>query len=508
MSAMGGDPVTHSLRLQQMAPWLGSILRRSRTEEVYHALNASVRSIFLYRIGGGEVELLEKPAFTVRETFNDSSEPEPEGKIVYREEHIRAQMYRDFFVRVLSGRTGAIDMVIAVDVNDAPVSHADAPVFAFQKPAGSNTVLIPDVDFLHSNFYIPSSYRDDTAYAAKTAWAIFAGSTTGGRTVTAADVAGLAIPRLRSGMAFKGSRQVDFRIPRIVQCESPAVEQMIRELGINAQPCSWADQFKYRFILSMDGNGATCSRVAIGLLSHAALMKYASPHQLYYFGAMVPWRHFIPIEQDEDVPAIVEAERRHPMMFAQVAEEGRAFARRYLGRAGTCSYGAELLSLYQSCLSYKPGRPAPGAGERSEAPLPLVELGAHVQGIGDVWGWPGEWVGEIGSGRAIEAIAVVPTGVPKEAIAVRAIMTDGSVSETGEHGDFHGTRGRDMPLRGFELRLQAPWDRLLNCTYQGCFKDGSRVGPLGPGDRCEAASGATLEAFQVVVEESGVPQQA
>ncbi len=497
-----GDPVTHSLRLQEMAPWLGSTLRRSAVLDVHHALNRTVRSIFLYRIHDGEVSLLEKPGFRVRDTFNDSREPEPEGPVIYREEYIRAQMYREFFARILPGITTAIDMVIAVDVNDTPIAHADAPVLAFQKPRSANTVLIPDVDFIHANFYIPMEYRDDTPYAAKAAWAVFAGSTTGGRTIKAADVAALAIPRLRAGVAFKGSPHVDFRIPRIVQCESPEVAAMITDLGIKAEPCSWQEQFRYRFILSMDGNGATCSRVVVGLLSQSALAKYDSPNLLYYFGALVPWRHYIPIASDDDVPNIVEAERRNPMMFSQVAEEGRNFARRYLGRAGCCSYTAELLSLYESCLSDAPQGAQRQRDLEPANALPLVELGAHIQGVGDVWGWPGEWVGEIGSGRAIESIAVVPTGVPSEAITCQTVLDDGSLSDITGFGAFCGTRGRNMPLRGFALQLRSKWQRSLECQYSGYFSDGTTVGPMRTGEMCQSASGAVLEAFHVKLDEN------
>ena len=502
MTSVAGDPVTNSLRLQQLAPWLGSVIRRSFAEEVYQSLNLSVRSIFLYRIRDGQVELLDKPGFQLRDSFNDSSQSEPEGAVIYREEFIRAHMYRDFFARILAGSASALDMLIAVDVNDAPIETAEAPVFAFQKPVGSNTVLIPDVDFLHTNFYIPAEYRDDTPYAGKTPWAVFAGSTTAGRTITAADVETLAIPRLRAGVFFKGSREVDFRVPRIVQCQSHDVASMVASLGINAETCSWQQQFKYRFVLSMDGNGATCSRVVIGLLSNSALVKYDSPHQLYYFGALVPWRHFIPVSRDEDVPPVVEAERRQPMIFAHVAEEGRNFARRYLGRAGVCSYGVELLSLFHSCLSDASTRRSPGAVTAvQENVLPLVELGAHVQGTGDVWGWPGEWVGAPGSGQAIEAIAIVPTGIPTEAIGCRVLLSDGSLSNISQFGGFCGTRGRDMPLLGFELQLCGDWKNTLSCSYTGHFTDGTRIGPLGAGELCRSPNGAKLEAYQVKIEE-------
>ncbi len=501
MTAVADEAVIESLCLQQLSPWLGAPIDRAAAEAVYHDLNATVRSVFLLRIADGRVSLLDKPGFSLRDTFNDSSQAEPEGPVIYLEEFIRAQMYRQFFERCLAG--GApLNLLIAIDVNDAPIAHAGAPVFAFQKPRGGTTVLIPDVDFLHGNFYIPPDTHDHTPYAEKAARAVFAGSTTGGRTITAEVVRSLDLPRLRAGVFFKGSDQVDFRIPRIVQCENQEVAEMVAALGINNAHCSWAEQFGSRLILSMDGNGATCSRVVIGLLSQAALVKYDSPHLLYYFGALVPWRHFIPVTEDAEVVAIVEAERRHPLIFESIAREGSAFAEKYLNRAAVCRYSAELMRLYQSLLAdAAPVREQAAVSGTAAALRPLLELGAHISGIGDVWGWPGEWVGEAGSGHAIEAMAVIPAGLPASAVNCRVLYNDGSLSTPKDGEYFYGTRGQDKPVHGFELRLRGGWGRKLDCAYRGRFTDGHTVGPLGPGQLCQSPTGAPLEAFDITLRE-------
>jgi len=496
---MNEDRVIHNLVLQQMAPWLGTAISRAFCEEIYQTLNLTVRSIFLYRIKDGEITLLEKPGYRMLGELQDSRKPEPEGKIVFREEYIRATMYRDFLARVLDHSPVICDMLIAIDVNDAPIDHAPAPVLAFQKRAGSNLVLLPDVDFLHANFYIPPQFVDETPYESKLMRAVFAGSTTGGRTITANDVRVLAIPRLRAAVFFKGSRHVDFRLPRIVQCESDDVVAMVAALGVGGEPMSWQDQFQYRFILSMDGNGATCSRVAIGLLSRAALAKYESQFQLYYFAALTPWRHYIPIVQDEDVEHIVEEEQRRPMTFAPVAEEGATFARRYLGRMGNRDYMLDLIMRLQAVSSEVVVPRLDPREQAAEADPALIEIGAHVQNIGDVWGWPGEWLGKIGSGLAIEAIAVVPTGIPRDSLAYRVVLRDGTSSNFSEFGAFCGTRGRDWPLRGFEVQLRGEARDKLTCTYSGRFTDGTQVGPLAAGELCQAPSGATLEGFQINV---------
>ena len=137
---MDEDPVTRCLLLQHMTPWLGCVLKRSMAEEIYHTLNMTNRSIFLYRINNGDVELLGKPGFLQRDTFHDSMQGEPDGQYTFREEFIRAKLYREFFARVLAGSPAEHNMLVAVDVNDNSVRGAEYPIFVFQKLAGGNTV--------------------------------------------------------------------------------------------------------------------------------------------------------------------------------------------------------------------------------------------------------------------------------------------------------------------------------------------------------------------------------
>ena len=141
---------------------------------------------------------------------------------------------------------------------------------------------------------------------------------------------------------------------RIAGCDSDETAAAIRALDAGDREYGWAEMFGYRFILSADGNGATCSRVAVALKSHCALIRYASEHQLYYFDALVPWQHFIPVRDDEEVPAVLALCARHPEIAAQVAADGTDFYREHISRDAVSAYTLELLRLYAD-LSAFPG---------------------------------------------------------------------------------------------------------------------------------------------------------
>lgn len=495
---------TEPLCLKEIAPWLSRPLDRGTLMEGFARYNATHRSIFLLAIEQGAVRLLDKPGFRVRAEFNEGSTAvADDAGLIYKEEFIRAHMYRAFFQRVLAHLRLPLSITVAIDVNDDPIQQASVPVFAFQKRRGSNTLLIPDVDFLHNRFYVPAEFRDRIAYRDKTPTAIFAGSTTGGRTITEDGVRSLSIPRLRSAIFFRDKERVDFRLPRIVQCASHRTQEMIEALGFGVGRCPWAEQFTHRLIMSMDGNGATCSRVAIALKSRGVLVKYDSPHLLYYFNELIPWRHYIPVSTDEDILDLAEVEERRPGVFQSIAEEGRAFAKTHLSPEGVTAYTGALLAMYAGCLGDEgPWPPVHGvrADPGEERTRVSVDAGAHIQGLGDVWAWPDGWAGEPGSGRAIEAIIVVPDEpLELDDVEYRVMLQDGALSEWARAGELCGTLGQDAPLRGFCLRLGASAAQDYECIYQASFVGGHTLGPFRAGELCAADTTARLEAFRVEI---------
>ena len=504
------DGTIRSLCLKELAPWLARPVEYRTALEVFAHYNATVRSIFLYRINDRRVSLVDKPGFRVREEYAGKWEPTPSTldlPVIYREEYERSLMYRDFLQWPIRATELDVNTTLAVDVNDAPMRQTTVPVLGFQKEVGSNTPLLPDPDFLHSYFYIPLMFRDCVPYQQKSATAIFAGSTTSGRTISADDVRALAIPRLRSAVFFKDHPHVDFRLARIVQCDGPDTVALIQELGINADYAGWADQFRHRFILSMDGNGATCSRVAVSLHSNCVLLKYESPHRLYYFDHMVPWRHYVPITSDIEVAELVELERRQPGLFEFIAKEGRSFARRYLTLNSITEYTASLIQVYSAAfqcsseiahLSGGPSAPALPRPTITPQSVSAISFGGHVRDLGDLWAWPDCWLGEPGSGRAIEAVVVVPgDDIALDEIEYRVMSHDGIWSEWCEGGVFCGTRGRCLPLTGFCLRPRGQAAVRYIWSYAASFLDGSKSHAFLAGEACQSDSFSALEAIKI-----------
>jgi hypothetical protein len=96
----------------------------------------------------------------------------------------------------------------------------------------------------------------------------------------------------------------------------------------------------------MDGNGATCSRLVKGLMSNSVVIKFNSPHELYYFSALEPGHDHLLVNTEQDLERIVEREATHPGAFKAVAQQGQEFAAKYLTAGSVMDYTALLLQSF------------------------------------------------------------------------------------------------------------------------------------------------------------------
>ena len=94
----------------------------------------------------------------------------------------------------------------------------------------------------------------------------------GRRMMALSDIRDVTVPRMRAVKYFRGRSDVDFRLPAIVQC-TPEAEQALIQDGFGHGVMGWDEAYTSKFIISMDGNGATCSRPAIIMRSRSVIFK-------------------------------------------------------------------------------------------------------------------------------------------------------------------------------------------------------------------------------------------
>lgn len=261
----------------------------------------------------------------------------------------RAETYRYLLEQSLPLLRIRRGFSIAIDVSDLAPDIPDLPLFSFQKPAGSPLILLPDIDLLLLNFLEDEQWTDRLDFEDKQNKAIFVGASTGGH-ITREEIDRLSVPRLRAAVYFKDNPRVAFTLSSIVQYDTLETKKAVEALGVGGPVLDWNTQLGYRHILSMDGNGATWSRVAKILNSNSVLMKYDSPFQLFYFRGLRPWTHYVPITCDAEVEAYVLESGVELARYRGIAEAGRRFFDRHLRRDRCLEYVAALLQTYMNIL--------------------------------------------------------------------------------------------------------------------------------------------------------------
>jgi mannosyltransferase OCH1-like enzyme/tetratricopeptide (TPR) repeat protein len=473
---------------REIAPWQSKPARRADARQRFDALNEDHSWISVFQFEGGKVSVRPKTG-TLQ---------------VGQETHGRTGQYLRFFESVTPYLPPDFTTTLCMGMGDTLPSSYDVPLFCFQKSSGFNPILLPDIDFLNHAFYADPHLQDHLPYHEKARGAVFAGSTSGG--LITPDVArDLSLPRLRAAKFFSGSEKVDFRLPNVVQCTTPQAEAILRAQPFCQKPTlTWQEQLRRRMIISIDGNGATCSRVAIALHSNSVLLKYDSDHALYYFAGMQPWMHYVPIAQDSDVERAVDMEAADPEIFAQIAENGRRFAQSYLSAESARRYTAILLQLYEDAFSDSAAPLAPAKRVPMTPPLPPGDTSVmmvHIQSRGDRSGPLGTWLGEPGSTLAIEGFAISLGGIYPAGFTYRAIMANGALSEPAARGEYRGTRGENLPTYGLLIELEGDFARRYEVHTEASFIDGSFVGPVPAGTLCAAPSAKQMEAVRITLSE-------
>ncbi|HTV64940.1 MAG TPA: glycosyl transferase family 90 [Bryocella sp.] len=485
MSECLSDTIRSSC-LAELAFWRARRLSYADISAEHRRLNQARPWSFIFQVRDGQVSIAEKPADQPRD----------------RESQHRARLYLKFVQNAVTYHKLDVETSFVVDVSDGGHRSEVAPIFVFQKRIGSNAVLFPDIDFLGvGNFYASSEYIDRFDYDQKSASAMFVGSTSGAIN-TEKVVRTLASPRLRAAEYFRNSPYVQFLLPLIVQCDSKATEDLLREMGHgNGERIQWNRQMMHKFIISMDGNGATCSRVAVALKSNSVLLKYNSPQVLYYFSHLVPWRHYIPIAADGDVDGIIQLEQDQPGLFRFIADAGRSFAERYLTREAVTAYGAELIGFYaesfrrDAAVAVPAPAPVETADDTATTPV-MFDCMAHIQNRGDIWAPGGTLLGEPGSKLMIEGIVLQWTADIGD-LSYQAVLPDGTLTDVAHRGEFCGTRGRNAPLAGIRIVLGSAAAERLQCECSATFVDGSSCGPVPAGQLCQSSTLAPLESLEI-----------
>lgn len=254
----------------------------------------------------------------------------------------RARTYRSLFKIAykyfLSPET---EVAIPCLLGDLARGCNEIPLLSFQKNKADNIVLLPDFECLF-HFYERTEWHDPYSYSAKYRRAIFSGATTGMiNSIASID----RNERIRLAKSFEGNPAVTFQLPKVCQCDGKKTEDYLRSFSFcQGNTIPMREQFKYKFIISVDGNGATCSRVSLVLKSNSVLLKYKSDYVAWFHKLLVPWVHYVPVNSEVDIVECVEMAANRDDTFAEIARKSREFYCDFHKRDDILKYTAVIIN--------------------------------------------------------------------------------------------------------------------------------------------------------------------
>jgi hypothetical protein len=233
------------------------------------------------------------------------------------------------------------EIVVPCLLGDLAKGCDDIPLLSFQKHKSDNIVLLPDFECLF-HFYERREWRDPYSYSEKHHRAIFSGATTGTlNSITSIE----RNDRIRLAKFFDGNPAVTFKLPVVCQCDGKETEEFLRSFPFCQGPLiPMREQFRYRFIISVDGNGATCSRVSLVLKSNSVLLKYKSDYIAWFHKQLVPWVHYVPINKEDDIMECLEQSKIDGTPFSVISKNSRDFYYAFQTRDDILRYTAVIIN--------------------------------------------------------------------------------------------------------------------------------------------------------------------
>lgn len=216
----------------------------------------------------------------------------------------------------------------SIDKEDLP-----APIFAFAKDSthSKKIILIPDFEtFDCGKGLIREMKHASKAHPWKTKknQAIWRGATSGG-IVTFANFS--TFPRSQLvATSLKHPDLIDARLILRDQCIPP------QEILDNCKDyfggfLSISDHMPYKYQILIDGNSCAYARAYWQLFSNSVIFKQNSPNIQWYYGALKPYTHYIPVQSNfADLPEKIEWAKAHDLEAKRIQNTAQRFARNNL----------------------------------------------------------------------------------------------------------------------------------------------------------------------------------
>ena len=229
------------------------------------------------------------------------------------------------------------------------------PILTFAKIKGSYPICIPDFEALRGYYSIDKNIEKwikKHPFDKKIEKAFWRGSTTGG---IFTPQNWKIFPRSKLTLfAAHNEKICDAKFTDIVQVSQldfPFVKEEMRREGILGPPMSIEEHLRYKYLIDIDGNSCTYSRLYWILKSNSLCLKHSSVNEQWYYKGLEPYVHYIPLKEDiSDLEAKILWAKNHSDKVEKIIQNANEFANQSLKHSDALLYFYKVLERYQKLL--------------------------------------------------------------------------------------------------------------------------------------------------------------
>ncbi len=255
---------------------------------------------------------------------------------------------QEFFQSLVKTRS-LPDVDFLISLHDSFDEELPVPLFVFAKNASiKSSILMPDFEALsHQKSLLKhcSQYAKDYPWQKKRDVVFWRGSTTGG--IYGMDNY-LQFPRVKLvALSSAHPDWLDAGFTNLCQAPPEVLQYVLEKTRPLCPHLSMKDHFAYKYLIDIDGNSCTYSRCRWILLSNSTLLKPASPNIQWYYKALIPYVHYVPLKEDlSDLSIIYSWLKNHESKARAIAEQGRKLGESLFSKEGIENYIVALLHEY------------------------------------------------------------------------------------------------------------------------------------------------------------------
>lgn len=225
------------------------------------------------------------------------------------------------------------------------------PVLTFaKKNTSKGPILIPDFEMIEGYQSLDQELDqgiNEVPWDEKKNMSFWRGSSTGG-TYNIENYK--TMPRVQlSYMSLKHSELVDARISKLVQC-TEEISRKLHEEKLVGAASPIRDHLKYKYLIDIDGNSCTYSRLYWILRSNCVPLKHKSPNIQWYYGGFKNNQNicFFSLDEEPSITTQIEFLAQNDDLAYQIATESSLFCRTYLNKMYATSYILTVLDALKN----------------------------------------------------------------------------------------------------------------------------------------------------------------